>query len=50
MYTHLTGRLDGLLTEIFIARGWIKPVNKNNSLHYVTPKGEKFLAVTAKEN
>jgi len=43
-YAHVGGRLGGLLTEIYIARGWIKQSELNERVHYVTPKGKKFFS------
>jgi hypothetical protein len=46
LYNHFSGKLDGLLAEIFVARGWLKPSGNNKEMFYVTPKGEKYLAGT----
>ncbi|HEX3025503.1 MAG TPA: hypothetical protein VHP12_09845 [Chitinophagaceae bacterium] len=40
-YSHIGGRLGGLLTKHYINKGWIKQVENNERLYYVTPKGKK---------
>ena len=40
-YSHIGGQLGSLLSEQFIAKKWIEPVNGNERLYSVTVKGKK---------
>ena len=40
-YSHIGGQLGSLLSEQFIAKKWIEPVDGNERLYSVTAKGKK---------
>ncbi len=42
-YTQIGGKLGGLLTEIFIGKGWVKRSDKNGKGWYITERGRKIL-------
>ena len=41
-YSHIGGRLGSLLAEHYIKSGWIKKVEDNERLFYITAKGKKI--------
>ncbi len=43
LYDKLKGRLGGMLTYVFLARGWIRPSRKEKDNYYLTSKGKKAL-------
>ena len=43
-YPHTNGKLDGLITEIYVARDWIIPIDENKSHHALTEKGFHHLS------
>jgi hypothetical protein len=43
-YSHIGGQLGSLLSEHFIAKKWIEPVEDNERLFSVTAKGKKAFA------
>jgi hypothetical protein len=40
-YSHIGGQLGSLLSEHFISRKWIEPIEGNERLYSVTTKGKK---------
>ena len=40
-YTQIRGKLGGLLTQIFIGKGWIRRSHENDKTWYIIEKGQK---------
>jgi hypothetical protein len=44
VFKPMFGRLSGWLTEIYVARGWVKRTSKQG-MYYITQLGKKFLLI-----